>query len=365
VKITVITPRYALAGVPLAQIRFAKALARRGHEVCLIVGFVDSVDKLPNILDLSVEVWNTPKVRQMFIPIFKHLLNEKPDIVFSAEDHLTAIVLLASVLSFSQSRISGSSRILPTDRLAYSSKVFSKGWFLKQTMRLVMWRANALTCVSQDMVKMYQAVFSGAPHLCVYNIIKDKSSLERSLERVNHPWLENDDIPVVVSAGTLTKRKGFADLIQAFALVRRERQARLIILGDGYLKSDLMTLVGRLDLNDSVDLPGNVTNPLKYFSRSAVFVLSSYAEGLPNVLVEAMMCGCTPVSTDCPTGPREVLQDGKYGYLVPMRDPGAMAAAIEQALDNPIPKALLAEAVEPFEENRVIDRHFEVLGLKG
>ena len=75
------------------------------------------------------------------------------------------------------------------------------------------------------------------------------------------------------------------------------------------------------------------------------------------------MCGCTPVSTDCPTGPRELLQDGKYGYLVPMRDPQAMAAAIERALDNPIPKALLDEAVAPFEENRVIDRHFEVLGL--
>ena len=104
-------------------------------------------------------------------------------------------------------------------------------------------------------------------------------------------------------------------------------------------------------------------NPLKYYAQSDVFVLSSLVEGLPNVLVEAMMCGCTAVSTDCPTGPREVLRDGKFGYLVPVRDPEAMAAAIQKALDYPTPASLLAEAVSPFEVNTVIDRHFEVLGL--
>ena len=109
---------------------------------------------------------------------------------------------------------------------------------------------------------------------------------------------------------------------------------------------------------DVVDMPGNVDNVLKYFARADVFVLSSYAEGLPNVLIEAMICGCTPVSTDCPTGPSEVLQNGKYGYLVPMHDPVAMATGIEKALNSPIPKNLLDEAIEPFSEDAVIKRHF-------
>ena len=81
------------------------------------------------------------------------------------------------------------------------------------------------------------------------------------------------------------------------------------------------------------------------------------------MLVEAMMCGCTPVSTDCPTGPREVLQGGKYGYLVPLHDPVAMVGGIEQALDRPIAKWLLDEAVQPFEESTVLKRHFKILGL--
>jgi glycosyltransferase involved in cell wall biosynthesis len=116
-------------------------------------------------------------------------------------------------------------------------------------------------------------------------------------------------------------------------------------------------------LEDAVSMPGNVENPLQYFRRSDVFVLSSYVEGLPNVLVEAMLCGCTPVSTNCPTGPREVLEDGKYGYLVPMRNPTALANAIVHALDQPIPARMLARAIESFQEESVIQRHLALLGL--
>ena len=168
---------------------------------------------------------------------------------------------------------------------------------------------------------------------------------------------------MLVAAGRLAPWKGFADLIRAMKLVPAQRRARLMILGDGPLRGELQALISELGLDDTVRLLGYVENPLKYFARADVFVLSSHVEGLPNVLVEAMMCGCTPVSTDCPTGPREVLQDGKFGYLVPMRDPVAMAAGIEKALDRPIPKQRLAEAVRPFEEGSVLKRHFEVLGL--
>jgi glycosyltransferase involved in cell wall biosynthesis len=112
-----------------------------------------------------------------------------------------------------------------------------------------------------------------------------------------------------------------------------------------------------------VSLPGNVSNPLKYFSRSDVFVLSSYAEGMPNVLVEAMMCGCTPVATNCPTGPREPLYDGRIGHLVEMKNPLMMADVIVKAVRHPLAKEVLSKAVAPFEECTVLDRHFEVLGF--
>lgn len=362
-KISIVTPRFAISGVPLAQVRFARALAKRGHLVSLFVGYLEPGYELPIVPGVRIENWNKRKVRGILWPLFLHLRREKPDVLFSAEDHLNAIALVAAIFSGSNVKTSGSSRVIPTDRLGYSTKPFSKGWFLKQLMRSVMWRANALTCVSKDMVAHYQKIFRRAPHVCVYNIIKDQNSLMRSAEPADHPWLISKDLPVIISAGTMTKRKGFADLIHAFSIVCSLRPCRLIILGDGYLRNSLTALVDELKIDDKVSFPGNVENPLKYFSRSDVFVLSSYAEGMPNVLVEAMMCGCTPVATDCPTGPGELLRGGGVGYLTPMGDPSSMATAIVHALDSPIGKNVLTAAVEPFEESAVINRHFEVLEL--
>ena len=361
-KICVVTPLYALSGVPLAQLRFARALAASGHDVDLVIGRIDPHYQFPELGGVNVLKLNRKKVRGMLVPLWRYLRTVKPDVVFSAEDHLNSIVLLAAIASGSKAKISCSSRVTPYD--TYSNIPFSKRWFLKQVVRAVIWRADALTCVSKDMVKQYQNVFRSPRHVCVYNISDDRNSRMKMKDLVEHEWINSEDTPLLIAAGTLAPWKGFRDLIQAMKVLLEKRPARLLILGDGPSRSELEALIVDLDLSDQVLLQGFVENPLKYFANADVFVLSSHVEGLPNVLVEAMMCGCTPVSTDCPTGPREVLQNGKYGYLVPVQDPDAMAAAIEQALDHPIAVDLLDEAILPFSESAVIDRHFDVLGLK-
>lgn len=360
-KICVVTPRYAIAGVPLAQLRFARALADRGYDVDLLVGYVEPQYEFPEVTGVTVHLLQRQHVRGMLFPLRDYLRSDKPEVVFSAEDHLNAVVLLAAIIAGSKAKISGSSRVTPFD--TYSNAPLTKRWILKQFVRAVMWRADALTCVSKDMVDQYRRVFNRPPHVCVYNIVDDKPSRLRMQDAVEHEWLRHKQEPVLIAAGRLAPWKGFADLIHAMKEVSRRRRARLLILGDGPLRTELETLIAELDLTDLVSLPGYVENPLKYFAQADVFVLSSHVEGLPNVLVEAMMCGCTPVATDCPTGPREILQDGKYGYLVPMRDSVALARGIEQALTEPIPGDRLAEAVRPFNEKMVIDRHLELLGL--
>lgn len=360
-KISVITPRYAIAGVPLAQLRFARALAAAGHEVDLIIGWVNHGYTLPKIDGVNVRVLNKQQVRGMLLPLTRYLKEKNPDVVFSAEDHLNVVVLLAALIAGSKAKISCSSRVTPFD--TYSNVPFTKRWILKLLMRAVMARANALTCVSKDMVEQYRHVFKAPPHVCVYNIVDDDLAQKKMAESVDDEWFADKSQPILVAAGRLAPWKGFSDLILAMKELAKSRKVRLIILGDGPLRPDLEALIKKLDLNDVVKLLGYVDNPLKYFRGADIFVLSSHVEGLPNVLVEAMMSGCTPVSTDCPTGPREVLQDGKCGYLVPVRDPIAMAAGIVKALDNPIPKNLLRDAVKPFAEHAVIDRHFEILGV--
>lgn len=360
-KIAVITGRYALSGVPLAQERFSHALARRGHDVDFLIGMVNEGYRAPVAKDFRTVVLARARVSLMLIPIARYLRKENPDVVFSAGDHLNAIVLLAALLAGSKAKISCSSRVTPFD--TYSDVPFSKGWLLKGVMRAVMRRANALTCVSKDMVVQYQEVFENAPHRCVYNLVDDQPSRLRMTESVDEPWLLDGCSPTLIAGGALQPWKGFVDLIRAMRHIPASVGARLILLGDGPLRDELQALIGQLGLHDRVKLLGYVENPLKYFSRANVFVLSSHVEGLPNVLVEAMMCGCTPVATDCPTGPREVLQDGKFGYLVPVGDEMAIAAAIVKAIEAPVPPAKLLEAVRPFSETTVLAQHFSMLGI--
>lgn len=360
-KICVITPLFAFSGVPLAQIRFARALASAGHDVDLTLGRINPELNFPDLDNVRLINMNKRNVRSLLFPIMKYLRSEKPDVIFSAEDHLNGITLLAIILTRSKVKFSGSSRVTPFD--TYSNTPFTKRWVLKHFMRLVMPRADALTCVSKDMVDQYKQVFKSPKHVCVYNIVDDQHSRKKLNESIDDAWLLDKSEPTVVAAGSLAPWKGFPDLIRAMKELTKTRKAKLIIFGDGRSRAELEALIDELELGSVVKLFGRVDNPLKYFSHADVFVLSSYVEGLPNVLVEAMMCGCTPVSTDCPTGPREVLQGGKYGYLVPVKDPVAMAAAIEKALASPIPKHLLDEAIKPFSEQAVIQRHFEVLGI--
>jgi glycosyltransferase involved in cell wall biosynthesis len=361
-RIGVVTAHYGITGVPLAQARLARALARNGHDVDLIIGHVPPGLEVPAEPGVEVVALDRPKARQMLLPVIRYLRTARPDAVFSAEDHLNAVVLLAAILARSKAKISGSSRVTPFD--TYSASRSWKGWLLKQAMRALMRRADALTCVSRDMVDQYRRIFKSPPHQCVYNIVDDPASRSRIGEPLDDPWFAAKEHPVIVAAGTLAPWKGFADLIRAVGeLSRRGRIVRLVILGEGPDRGELEALVAQLGLTGLVRLPGHTGNPLRFFARADAFVLSSLVEGLPNVLVEAMMCGCTPVATDCPTGPREVLAGGRFGYLVPVGDPAALASGIERALAHPIPAERLAEAVRPFEEGRVLQRHFETLGL--
>lgn len=365
-KILLITPVLNIAGVPLAQMRFAKALKRNGHNVKLIVGHKDPNYMLDNHSELDIKILNKNKVSKMMLQTMKEIKNYKPEIIFTAEDHMTLTTLILLIIMRSKAKISGSSRVGALDLEAYGGKFFSRNWksfFLKLIFKCVAWRADALTCVSEEMVPTYHEVLNSKKHKCVYNIIVDHESRDRALEPVTHKWISKKEFPLIIAAGRLDPPKGFADLVKAMSIIKDLSNAKLIILGDGPERMNLESQIIDEGLSENIDTLGYVSNPLKYFSRSDVFVLPSYAEGMPNVLVEAMMCGCTPVSTDCQTGPREVLQDGRYGYLVPIKNPKLMAEAILKAIKVPIKKNQLENAIAPFKEEEVISKHLSILGI--
>lgn len=178
-----------------------------------------------------------------------------------------------------------------------------------------------------------------------------------------HPWLALPDVPVVLAAGRLAGVKDFGTLVHAFAALRRQRPARLVILGEGPQRGALQSLAEQLGVVQDVALPGFAANPAAWMARAALFVVSSRYEGGPNVLIEALACGTPAVSTDCPHGPREILDHGRWGRLVPVGDVPALAAAMAVTLDAPLPAETLRAAMAPYRVDTAARAYLAALGL--
>ncbi|RLB84165.1 MAG: glycosyltransferase, partial [Deltaproteobacteria bacterium] len=179
----------------------------------------------------------------------------------------------------------------------------------------------------------------------------------------DHPWLSKKDSPVVLAIGRLAKQKDFSTLIRAFHTVRAELNAKLIILGEGKERSNLQSLINRLRLDDCVHLYGYAENPYCFLNRADLFVLSSAWEGLPNVLIEAIALGVPSVATDCKSGPREILEDGRLGPLVPVGDDKAMAESILHTLATPPNRDLLVKSASRYRADTCAKRYLEALKL--
>jgi glycosyltransferase involved in cell wall biosynthesis len=176
-----------------------------------------------------------------------------------------------------------------------------------------------------------------------------------------HPWLDAKDRPVVLGLGNLIAIKDFETLIRAFARLRETQPAHLVILGEGPERGKLEQLARQLGVAADVDLPGFIANPYPFLARTDVFVLASRVEGLSNAIIEALACGCPVVSTDCPSGPSEVLEHGRYGRLVPVGDDAALATAIDASLRNrPDPDALRHRAAS-FSMERTTESYLQLL----
>ena len=195
----------------------------------------------------------------------------------------------------------------------------------------------------------------------IYNPVVTPEVHVRAAEQPGHPWLLDGDAPVILAAGRSSKEKDYPTLLRAFARLVGQRPCRLVILGQGEKKGELEGLAQDLAVAHRVSFAGWVENPFAFMSRASLFVLSSIHEGFAMVLVEAMACGCPCVSTDCPAGPAEVLEDGKYGPLVPVGDEAALAEAMGRVLDQPPEKPVLRQRAADFSVDRAVDAYEQLI----
>ena len=195
----------------------------------------------------------------------------------------------------------------------------------------------------------------------IYNPVLPPDLDRKALEPAGHPWVDDPVRPVVLAIGRMKKVKDFSTLLSAFARLLAQRPAKLIVLGEGRLQPKLLSLAQRLRITEHVDFPGFVENPYAFLSKADLFVLSSRYESLSNVLIEALACGCPVVSTDCPFGPREILEGGRLGPLVPVGDSEALAGAMASVLDEPPRRDVLRERASFFGVARAVERYEELL----
>jgi len=195
----------------------------------------------------------------------------------------------------------------------------------------------------------------------IHNPVVTPELLRRAAEPVREPWLERGGPPVVLGVGRFVPQKDFATLLRAVAQVRAQRPVRLLLLGDGPERPALEALATELGIERDVRFAGRVANAPAYMAAASVLALSSAWEGFGRVLVEALAVGCPVVSTDCPSGPREILEDGTFGPLVPVGDAAALGAAIASVIDRPPDPSILAKRASDFTLEHGVQRYLEVL----
>ncbi|MDT0619874.1 glycosyltransferase [Salinisphaera sp. P385] len=198
----------------------------------------------------------------------------------------------------------------------------------------------------------------------IYNPILTEDFYRKAAEPVDHPWFEPDRGSLtVVTVGRLTAQKDHDTLLRAISEVNRQRPVRLVVLGQGERREELEALARELGIGEIVEFAGFDPNPYRYIAAADVFALSSRWEGFGNVLVEALACGTGVVSTDCPSGPSEVLGEGEYGELVPVGDSSALARSIVAAASRPAETRGLFQHLERFKAARVAQEYLHVMGL--
>jgi glycosyltransferase involved in cell wall biosynthesis len=355
-------PAFSGGGSARVMLELATGFSDAGHDVELVVTrargeLVDSVPKNVKLVDLGAR-----RIATALPALVTYLRQERPDVVLSALAPANCIAVWARALSRVPFRLVLSEH--STLSLATAGATTYRARFLPALMRRAYPKADGVVAVSGGVADDLARTIglSREQIKVIYNPVVTPRLETMSREPVHHPWLQPGQPPVILGVGRLTPPKDFPTLIRAFARLREQHDARLMILGEGEERGNLEELVTELGLEADVALPGFASNPYAYMRATNLFVLSSRWEGLGNVLVEAMACGMPVVSTNCPSGPAEILEHGRWGELVPVGNPEALGEAISRTLARGL-KGVNGRTCRPqsFTVEDAVDRYLKVL----
>jgi glycosyltransferase involved in cell wall biosynthesis len=353
-------PNLAGGGAERVIVNLAQALAERERTVDLVVAAAEGplLRQLPPGVRL-VEL-HAPRVLRSLLPLIGYLRRERPRVLISSISHANVIALWAARLARVKTPVIVTVHNTMSQSTPEQGRMAGRLW--PSLLRTSYPWAACIIAVSRGAADdlASTARLPREKVRVVYNPVITPAMMAQAAQTPDHPWFAAGQPPVILGVGRLTRQKDFPTLIRAFAGVRKQRSARLMILGEGEERPRLETLAAELGVNSDVALPGFRENAMAYMARSALFVLSSAWEGLPTVLIEALAAGTRVISTDCPSGPQEILQGGRLGALVPVGEVDAMTRAIMEALDRPA-AAIASEALAPFTRDAAVGEYLNLI----
>lgn len=334
-KFIICIPSLRMGGAAKIALNLSEQYLEEGIEVTIILTDGNSNDPDFSALPDGLKIIKLPRINihhfiRPFINAFlllKHFRKIKPTAILAVRHDATVIAALAWKLNGRKGRF-------VIRDINPITKTLNRNGIMVAMIKSAYRSATAVIANSDDVASaLRDKHWLPAERIHkIDNPVLTKSFYKKAQMEVSDAWLDGSSSPLIITIGRLDKMKDQATLIKAFALVRKQTVARLMLIGDGPERPNLRKLVKELELEDSVRLPGAMQNPYPYLKRAAVFVLSSKYEGFGNVLVEALSLGKKVVSSACTGGPAYILNSGEYGSLFPVGDHEALAQQILLAL---------------------------------
>lgn len=361
-KISILLPNLQPGGAERVCIYLANAFVARGHQVDMVL--MRAQGELMPLLDARVRVvdLHAPRVRNLYGPLRRYLLQTQPAAVLANMWPLTVMAVGVTRLSRLHTRVA------VVEHSNWSASIHIHNLLhriaLRLSMRALMPLADVRVGVSGGVARDLENV-AGLREGSVCTVfnpvtgIHSKHDVLPVTHGMAHEWMCSPH-KRIIAIGTLKSEKRFDYLLRAFALLA-QRDARLLILGEGGERQSLEALADSLGVSERVSMPGFTRDPSQFLRIADLFVLTSDYEGLPTVLIEALEQGTPVVSTDCPSGPREILEEGKHGTLVPVGDVDALARAMEDALTRDHDREALKRRAEDFSVDKAADAYLGLL----
>ena len=358
------TAQLSTGGIGRMRINLANELFKRGYQVNLILG--DANSPYLEMLNENIRVFalGTTHAISCLPRLAVYLRKTKPRALIADRIRLNIAAFRARAFARTDTRL------LTSVHLPISVMLDLKKPSKRKAERAKIARYfplnDGIIAISKGVAADITETFNLPENLLhvVYNPVVTDDMDTKAQEPADHPWVLDRQIPVILAAGRFRTQKDFPTLIRAFAKMREKRACRLMILGQGKGMEAIAELAAQLNIAEDLALPGFVSNPYKYMAKASLFVQSSAWEGFGNVLVEAMAVGVPVVSTDCRYGPREILQDGSLGPLVPVGDAQGLAAAMLKVLENPLPSETLIKGAARFTVSQCAEGYIDAAGLK-